>query len=170
MRHEGHSYYIGLLSAAQLHGATHQAVMEFQVVTDKRIPKIHAGRSILSFVYRRDMESIANALVDHKTDTGRMKISAPELTALDLIRYAHVAGTIDSQAEERMFAKLEDPAFLADVRPLLSAEEAKKFDDNAAREAFRLVFSTFITRIPGKAWKKSNDLAEQHQMPDLVED
>jgi hypothetical protein len=32
------------------------------------------------------------------------------------------------------------------------------------------VFSTFITRIPGKAWKKSNDLAEQHQMPDLVED
>jgi predicted nucleotidyltransferase component of viral defense system len=75
-----------------------------------------------------------------------------------------------AQAEERMFAKLEDPAFLADVRPLLSAEEAKKFDDKVAREAFRLVFSTFITRIPGKAWKKSKELAELHGMPDLAED
>src|SRR5436305_15254455 len=51
MRHEGHRYYVGLLKAAELHGATHQAVMEFQVVTDKRIPKIHAGRSIISFLY-----------------------------------------------------------------------------------------------------------------------
>ena len=36
MRHEGHAYYVGLLKAAELHGATHQVVMEFQVVTDKR--------------------------------------------------------------------------------------------------------------------------------------
>src|SRR5215471_8284515 len=78
MRHEGHAYYVGLLSAAQLHGATHQAVMEFQVITDKRIPKIHAGRSIISLVYRRDMERVADALIDQKTDTGRMKISSPE--------------------------------------------------------------------------------------------
>jgi len=98
MRHEGHPYYVALLSAAQLQGATHQAVMEFQVVTDKRIPKIRAGRSIISFVYRKDMAPIADALVDQKTDTGSMKISSPALTAFDLIRYAHVAGTIDSIA------------------------------------------------------------------------
>src|ERR1700679_4069314 len=30
MRHEGHPYYVGLLNASELHGATHQAVMEFQ--------------------------------------------------------------------------------------------------------------------------------------------
>jgi len=41
-----------------------------------------------------------------------------------------------AQVEERMIAKLEDPAFLADVRPPLSAEEAKKFDDKAGKEAF----------------------------------
>jgi predicted transcriptional regulator of viral defense system len=98
MRHEGHPYYVGLLKAAELHGATHQAVMAFQVVTDKRIPKIRAGRSIISFVYRKDMASVAGAVIDHKTDTGRMKISSPELTALDLLRYARVAGTIDSIA------------------------------------------------------------------------
>jgi hypothetical protein len=60
MRHEGHSYYVGLLKAAELRGATHQAVMEFQVVTDKRIPKIHAGRSIISFVYRKDFVARAH--------------------------------------------------------------------------------------------------------------
>src|SRR5712691_4585101 len=98
MRHEAHPYYVGLLKAAELHGATHQAVMEFQVVTDKRIPKIHAGRSIITFAYRKDMDRIAPAIVDHKTDTGLMKISSPELTALDLLRYAHVAGTFDSIA------------------------------------------------------------------------
>jgi hypothetical protein len=98
MRHEGHPYYVGLLKAAELHGATHQAVMEFQVVSDKRIPKIHAGRSIISFAYRRDMASIAPAVIDYQTDTGRMKISSPELTALDLLRYVHVAGTLDSIA------------------------------------------------------------------------
>jgi hypothetical protein len=98
MRHEGHAYYVGLLKAAELHGATHQAVMEFQVVTDKRIPNIRAGRSIIAFFYRKNMARVAEAVVDHKTDTGRMKISSPELTALDLLRYAHNAGTIDSIA------------------------------------------------------------------------
>jgi AbiEi antitoxin C-terminal domain len=98
MQHEDCPYYVGLLKAAELHGATHQAVMEFQVVTDKRIPKIRAGRSIISFLYRKDMARIADGLEYHKTDTGRMKISSPELTALDLLRYAHAAGTIDSIA------------------------------------------------------------------------
>jgi predicted transcriptional regulator of viral defense system len=98
MKHEGHPYYVGLLKAAELHGATHQAVMQFQIVSDKRIPKIRAGRSILSFFYRKDMEAVSSALIDYKTDTGRMKISSPELTGLDLLRYAHGTGTIDSIA------------------------------------------------------------------------
>src|SRR5580704_4436638 len=90
MRYEGHHYYVGLLKAAELHGATHQAVMEFQVVTDKRLPKLRAGRSLISFLYRKDMERVADAVIDQKTDTGRMRVSSPELTALDLLRYSHV--------------------------------------------------------------------------------
>lgn len=98
MRHEGSPYYVGLLKAAELHGATHQAVMEFQVVSDKRLPQIRAGRSIISFHYRKDMPSVLKAVADHKTDTGRMKVGSPELTALDLVRYARSIGTIDSIA------------------------------------------------------------------------
>ena len=35
----GHPDYVALLKAAELPGATHQAVMAFQVITDKRLPK-----------------------------------------------------------------------------------------------------------------------------------
>jgi len=40
-----------------------------------------------------------------------------------------------------MFDKLANKNFLADVRPLLSADEAESFDGEAARGAFRLVYS-----------------------------
>ncbi|MGD9657783.1 MAG: type IV toxin-antitoxin system AbiEi family antitoxin [Methylocystis sp.] len=98
MRHEARSYYVGLLKAAELHGATHHAVMEFQVVTDKQLPKIRAGRSIIAFYYRKDFASVSAHLSSHKTDTGTMKISTPELTAFDMLRYAHVVGGIDAIA------------------------------------------------------------------------
>jgi AbiEi antitoxin C-terminal domain len=115
MRHEGHSYYVGLLKAAEIHGASHQAVMAFQVVTDKRIPKIRAGRSIITFLYRKNMRGIADAIQDEKTETGRMRISSPELTAFDLLRYGHAAGNISSIA-----------TVLSDLAPKLRGERLAK--------------------------------------------
>jgi AbiEi antitoxin C-terminal domain len=95
MQHEKQPYYVGLLKAAELHGATHQAVMEFQVVTDKRLPEIRVGRTVIAFYYRKDMETVAKAVEQRKTDTGYMKVSSPELTALDLLRYPHAGGGLD---------------------------------------------------------------------------
>ena len=88
MRQEQRPYYVGLLKAAELHGATHQAVMEFQVVTDKQLPAKRVGRSLIVFYFRQNMEAVEDGLEDHKTDTGRMKVSGVELTALDLLRYS----------------------------------------------------------------------------------
>lgn len=98
MRHEGQSYYVGLLKAAELYGSTHQAVMEFQVLTAKRLPKIRAGRNLLAFYFRKDMEVVAAGIEDRKTDTGTMKLSSPSLTALDLLRYPQASGGIDNLA------------------------------------------------------------------------
>ena len=98
MRHEGRPYYVGLLKAAELHGASHQAVMAFQVITDKRMPKIRAGRSSLVFYYRKDMDAVESGLTQHKTDTGYMTISGLELTLLDLLRYPHAGGGFDNIA------------------------------------------------------------------------
>jgi predicted transcriptional regulator of viral defense system len=98
MHHEDQSYYVGLLKAAELHGATHQAVMEFQVVTGKRLSRIRAGRNLVVFYYRKDMAAVATGVEDRKTDTGTMKLSGPALTALDLLRYPRAAGGLDNIA------------------------------------------------------------------------
>ena len=98
MRYEGQAYYVGLLKAAELHGATHQAVMEFQVVSAKRLPKIRAGRNLIVFYFRKDMEAVAVGIEDRKTDTGTMKISSAALTALDLLRYPQASAGIDNVA------------------------------------------------------------------------
>jgi len=98
MRHEGQAYYVGLLKAAELHGATHQAVMEFQVLTAKRLPKIRAGRNLIVFYFRKDMDAVTAVIEDRKTDTGTMKISSAALTALDLLRYPQASGGIDNIA------------------------------------------------------------------------
>ena len=98
MQHEGRPYYVGLLMAAELHGATHHAVMEFQVVTDKRLPDIRAGRNRVAFYYRKHLEPVLDGIEERKTDTGKMMVSSVELTALDLVRYAHAGGGIDNIA------------------------------------------------------------------------
>lgn len=98
MRHEGQAYYVGLLRAAALHGATHQAVMEFQVTSDKRLPKIRAGRNLIVFYFRKNMKALTAGTEDRKTDTGTMRISSAALTALDLLRYPRASGGIDSVA------------------------------------------------------------------------
>lgn len=98
MRSEGVLYYVGLLKAAELHGATHQAVMEFQVVSGKRWLPIRAGRNRLVFYYRKELAAVQPGVEARKTDTGLMQVSSPALTALDLLRYPQACGGIDHVA------------------------------------------------------------------------
>ena len=98
MRHEQRPYYVGLLTAAAAHGASHQAVMEFQVVTNKLLPDIEAGRTRIVFSYRKDMAAISAGIEDRKTQSGYMKLSSPELTALDLVRYPQSGAGLDNIA------------------------------------------------------------------------
>ena len=98
MRFEGRDYYVGLLKASELHGSSHQAVMEFHVVTEKQFPQIQAGRSMIAFHYRKDLSGIRGGVEEHKTDAGHMKVSSVELTALDLLRYAPAVGGLNNVA------------------------------------------------------------------------
>jgi predicted transcriptional regulator of viral defense system len=98
MRHEQRPYYVGLLSAAAAHGASHQAVMEFQIVTNKLLPDIEAGRTRIAFSYRKDMATVSAGIEDRKTPSGYMKLSSPELTALDLVRYPQSGAGLDNIA------------------------------------------------------------------------
>ena len=72
--------------------------MEFQVITAKRLPRIRAGRSMIVFYFRKDMEAVTVGIEDRKTDTGTMKVSSAALTALDLLRYPQASGGMDNIA------------------------------------------------------------------------
>lgn len=96
MRFEGQPYYVGLLSAAALHGAAHQQPQEFQVVTDRPLRPAKAGLVRIRFFTKATAGS--TPVVDMKTQTGTMRVSTPEATALDLVRYVKRAGHLDNVA------------------------------------------------------------------------
>ena len=83
-------YYICLLSAAELLGAAHQRPQEFSVMTV--LPRIRMSRlSSLDWNYRSSIPD--NFLREINSETGTIKFSGPELTALDLIQYEqHIGG------------------------------------------------------------------------------
>lgn len=66
-----------------------------------------------------------------------------------------------AQAEERMWAKLENPGFLSDIRPLLSADAADELTDEAVMIAFARVMTDLVSLIPGNPWARSSEMAEE---------
>jgi predicted transcriptional regulator of viral defense system len=109
MKFHGAAYYVGLLSAAALHGAAHQQPMEFQVVAGVVLRSLTVGRVRIRFFFSRHMDVAVTERI--KTSSGYIPVSTPEMTAYDLIRYRKGAGSIDhvatvlSELAERMNAK-----------------------------------------------------------------
>jgi len=83
-------YYVGLLSASEIHGAAHQRPQEFQVVSDRAHRAIEISRYRIHFFKKWNVNDVP--VLDHKTPTGLMKVSTPEATALDLVRYYEHVG------------------------------------------------------------------------------
>jgi predicted transcriptional regulator of viral defense system len=118
MRFLDRPYYVGLLKAAELHGAAHQAVMEFQVVTSRQLRPITAGRSRIVFYVRKSLDAVRSDIQPYKTEAGQMQLASPELTAWDLLRYPHASGGLDHIATvlSDLGAKLQ-PNRLAALAP-----------------------------------------------------
>jgi predicted transcriptional regulator of viral defense system len=87
-------YYVGLLSAASLHGAAHQQPQELFVITKK--PALRAikkkGYRIRFFTKNNWVEE---GISDMKTDTGYIKVSSPELTCIDLVSFYKTIGGLN---------------------------------------------------------------------------
>jgi predicted transcriptional regulator of viral defense system len=94
MRFLGQPYYVGLLSAGAIHGAAHQQPMDFQVMTDRATRPSKAGRVRITFHKSRRVGRLATASV--QTETGTMQVSTPEVTAMDLVRFAVAAGGLNN--------------------------------------------------------------------------
>ena len=106
MSFHGRPYYVGVLSAAALHGAAHQQPQEFQVVTDMALRPAVAGKNRLRFIYKKRVAKTQT--VSFKTETGSMIVSSPEATAVDMVLYPRAAGgignivTVFSELAERI--------------------------------------------------------------------
>lgn len=91
MRHLGHEYYVGYLSAAEVHGAAHQRPQVFQVITDARLNDRTFDRVRIEFTTSAKTATRPTTAVN--TPTGTMKVSIPETTVLDLVaRPVHGGG------------------------------------------------------------------------------
>ncbi len=87
-------YYVGLFSAAALHGAGRQQPMQFQVMTKKPpLRSIKSKKPDLRFYVKSRWHN--EDIVHKKMETGHINVSSPYLTALDLIHYNKKIGGIN---------------------------------------------------------------------------
>lgn len=96
MRHLGHDYYVALLSAAEAYGFAHQRPQVFQVMTPARLRDRSFGRVRVSFVTSIAVASRPTA--ERNTPTGTMRVSTPEVTALDLVSLPRRSGGLSNAA------------------------------------------------------------------------
>jgi len=90
-------YYVGLLNAAAYKGASHQAVMNYTVVTDKFLKPINLKGLTINFVTKKHFEDITE-IEKIGGRGGYFYISSPELTAIDLIRFPKKSGQLNNIA------------------------------------------------------------------------
>ena len=95
---EGHglTYYTGLLSAAQYHGAAHHRPQEFQIVVAKNRRPIACGAVRVAFVARKRIADVP--VQTFNTPRGTIRVSTVEATAIDLVGYERHAGGLDQVA------------------------------------------------------------------------
>ena len=90
----GEPYYVGLLSAAERHGAAHQRPQVTQVMVTKSRRALECGLIRVSFIARADLTNMPVTIFN--TVRGTLRYSTPEVTALELVGYPNHAGGLDN--------------------------------------------------------------------------
>jgi predicted transcriptional regulator of viral defense system len=117
MEYIGQPFYVGLLSAAVLHGAAHQQPQQFQVVTTRPLREIRIKNQSIRFFVKSGFEKSMRTQI--KVQTGYIPVSTPETTTLDLLRYARSIGGLD-----RVYTVLQELGEKVDPAKLLAAVKA----------------------------------------------
>lgn len=86
----GQPYYVGLLTAAAEYGSSHQALQVTQVLTNSPLRELKVGRVRVQFFVKKTVREVPASYLPNAY--APLKISSPEVTALDLVRYAHRIG------------------------------------------------------------------------------
>ncbi|HOX45939.1 MAG TPA: type IV toxin-antitoxin system AbiEi family antitoxin [Myxococcota bacterium] len=89
-------YYLGLLSAAERHGAAHQRPQACQVMVRKNREALGCREVRIEFIARGDLEKMPVSRVN--TLRGVVRCATPEVTALELVGYPNHAGGLSNVA------------------------------------------------------------------------
>lgn len=106
-------YYIALLSAAARWGVSHQAAQVTQVMTTTPRRTITLGRLKISFLSKKALAK--TAVVTATGGQAPFKVSTPEATVLDLLRYVKQSGGLPRVLQ-----------IVTDLAPQLRAADFKK--------------------------------------------
>jgi predicted transcriptional regulator of viral defense system len=97
MNHLGSPYYVGLLSAAAYWGASHQANMNYQVITDRVISPVRLSANHIEFVTKKS--PLPSQWIRKEAGVGGyFSISSPELTAIDIVKFQKRCGHLNNVA------------------------------------------------------------------------
>jgi predicted transcriptional regulator of viral defense system len=146
MRSLDKPYYVGLLSAAALHGAAHQQPAGYTVVAQSPAP-----RSIdkLNIVFYSKQEFIREGIVQKKTPAGYINVSSPELTALDFFDYIHNFGI------NRITTVLQELS--EEMKPAALQKIARQYPNTAAIQRLGYV----LDNVAESKRKKLSDVLEK---------
>ena len=86
-------YYAGLLTAATYHGATHQAIQKFYVMSKNQKRPIRCGKVEVTFIKNKHLEQTPTQRVTVKT--GYLVLSTPEGTIMDLLNFPRQSGGLN---------------------------------------------------------------------------
>lgn len=96
----GRPYYLALQSAASAHGSNPQALQMTQVMTDRPCRPLQVGRIQVRFFVKRGIERTPTQ--QPSGAVAPLRVSTPEATAYDLIRYADRIGGIERAAANKI--------------------------------------------------------------------
>ena len=93
----GHPYYLALQSAAEIYNSAPQAILVKQVMTDTPRRDLSIGRIHIRFFVKRHVER--TPVQQPRNAYAPLKVSTPEATALDLVRYTSRMGGMERVTE-----------------------------------------------------------------------
>ena len=161
MKYLAKPYYVGVLSAASIHGAAHHRPMEFQVVSDSSISDIEKGSTPIKFIENKRIDVVP--IYEEKVRTGYIDIATPEATAVDAVYYRKHAAGIHNVANVLIELGKEDK-----LDPPELLEAAKNMHDRATIQRLGYLLDKFgFLELSGPLgrWLGDQDLSRTPLVP-----
>lgn len=154
MKYLKRPFYVGILSAAEYHGAAHQRPQIYQVVIDHPLRTISCRGVGIRFFVKRNLEKTPVQKI--KGVSGYIPVSTPEATAIDLLRYYRRAGGLDN-----VLTVLQELGEVINSSRLVEAAEA----DNNLAYAQRLGWLMGKTEFNNKTTSLADWLKQRKPLP-----